>query len=96
MEKILAEKQEERRQIIERCIGDRERRILGYLAEYSDKELQHLLQKHASEGWHVSYAKYTENGLQQFYKDQGCPWFLFCQKSSILQVSDKCQRKGEK
>ena len=84
MEKILAEKQEEIRQMIERCIRDREGRIVGYPAGYSDKELQHLLQKHASEGWHVSYAKYTENGLQQFYKDQGYPWFLFCQNFSTL------------
>ena len=50
--------------MIERCIRDREGRIVGYPAGYSDKELQHLLQKPASEGWHVSYAKYTENGLQ--------------------------------
>lgn len=37
-------------EIIERCIRDREDRIVGYLAGYSDAELQSLLQKHASEG----------------------------------------------
>ena len=49
--------------MIERCIRDREGRIVGYLAGYSNAELQSLLRRHASEGWHVSYAKYTENGL---------------------------------
>ena len=51
-------------EIIERCIRDREGRIVGYLAGYSDAELQSLLRRHASEGLHISYAKYTENGLQ--------------------------------
>lgn len=50
--------------MIERCIRDREGRIVGYLAGYSDTELQSLLRRHVSEGWHISYAKYTENGLQ--------------------------------
>lgn len=31
--------------MIERCIRDREGRIVGYPAGYSDKELQHLLQE---------------------------------------------------
>ena len=47
-------------------------------------ELQSQLQKHTSEGWYISHAEYTENGLQQFYKDQGYPWFLFCQNFSTL------------
>lgn len=50
--------------ITEQCIRDREGRIVGYLAGYSDAELQSLLQKHASGGWHISHAKYTENGSQ--------------------------------
>ena len=50
--------------MIERCIRDREGRIVGYLAGYSNAELQSLLQRHASEGWHISHAEYTENGLQ--------------------------------
>lgn len=50
--------------MIERCIRDREGRIVGYLTGYSDAELQSLLQKHTSEGWHISHAEYTENGLQ--------------------------------
>lgn len=50
--------------MIERCIRDREGRIVGYLAGYSDAELRSLLQKHASGGWHISHAKYTENGSQ--------------------------------
>ena len=52
------------RQMVERCIRDREGIIVGYLAGYSNAELQSLLRRHASEGWHVSYAKYTANGLQ--------------------------------
>lgn len=38
------------RQMVERCIRDREGRIVGYLAGYSDAELQSLLRRHASEG----------------------------------------------
>ena len=36
--------------MIERCIRDREGRIVGYLAGYSNAELQSLLRRHASEG----------------------------------------------
>jgi hypothetical protein len=48
----------------ELCIRDREGRIVAWKAGYSDEDLKNLLERHKDEGWHISYAEYTENGLR--------------------------------
>lgn len=72
------------RQMVERCIRDREGRIVGYLAGYSNAELQSLLRRHASEGWHVSYAKIYRKRIAIVLQRPGISWFLFCQNFSTL------------
>lgn len=49
---------------IELCIRDREGRIVAWQVGYSDEDLKNLLERHKDEGWHTSYAEYTENGLR--------------------------------
>lgn len=48
----------------ELCIRDREGRIVAWQTGYSDEDLKNLLERHKDEGWHISYAEYTENGLR--------------------------------
>ena len=48
----------------ELCIRDKNGYIVGWKAGYSDDELKQLLERHKDEGWHISYAEYTEEGLR--------------------------------
>ena len=48
---------------IELCVRDYADRIVAWPGGYSDQELASLLARHKAEGWHVSYAVYTERGL---------------------------------
>lgn len=48
---------------IELCIRDKTNCIVAWPSGYSDQELAALLASHKAEGWHVSYAVYTEKGL---------------------------------
>lgn len=48
----------------ELCIRDKNGYIVGWKAGYSDDELKQLLERHKDEGWHISYAEYTEGGLR--------------------------------
>lgn len=48
----------------ELCIKDKNGYIVGWKVGYSDDELKQLLERHKDEGWHISYAKYTEGGLR--------------------------------
>lgn len=49
---------------VELCIRDKNGYIVGWKAGYSDHELKQLLKRHEDEGWHISYAEYTEGGLR--------------------------------
>lgn len=48
---------------IELCIRDKTNCIVAWPGGYSDQELASLLARHKAEGWHVSYAAYTQKGL---------------------------------
>lgn len=48
----------------ELCIRDKNGYIVGWKAGYSDDELKQLLERRKDEGWHISYAEYTEGGLR--------------------------------
>jgi hypothetical protein len=49
---------------IELCIRDKDERIVAWQVGYSDDEIKKLLERHKKEGWHTSYAEYTEEGLR--------------------------------
>ena len=49
---------------VELCIRDKNGYIVGWKAGYSDDELKQLLERYKDEGWHISYAEYTEEGLR--------------------------------
>lgn len=49
---------------VELCIRDKNGYIVSWKAGYSDDELKQLLERHKDEGWHISYAEYTEEGLR--------------------------------
>ena len=49
---------------IELCIRDASQRIVGWTAGYSELELNKLLAAHRADGWHISYAEYTNKGLR--------------------------------
>lgn len=49
---------------IELCIRDGNGYIVGWKTGYSDDELKQLLKRHKDEGWYISYAEYTEEGLR--------------------------------
>ena len=46
------------------CIRDKNGYIVGWKVGYSDDELKQLLERHKDEGWHISYAEYTEGELR--------------------------------
>lgn len=46
------------------CIRDKNGYIIGWKVGYSDDELKQLLERHKDEGWHISYAEYTEGELR--------------------------------
>ena len=49
---------------IELCIRDKNGYIVGWKVGYSDTELKQLLKRHKDEGWHISCAEYTEEGIR--------------------------------